>query len=108
MIVATIHSFVWDLIQGFNSDIRLWLQGTLLIEIADLQERQRRENRALRPQRIGNGASRRTALAMLGTIKRFVYSPSGDNRSRESLGHSEVIKIGADFLTGKPLMQSYP
>src|SRR4029077_6103483 len=37
---------------------------------------------------------------------KFTYSPDGENRGRESLSHSEVIAITADFLTTKPTMQS--
>src|ERR1017187_7316648 len=28
IVVKTIHSFVWELIQGFNTDIRFWLQSS--------------------------------------------------------------------------------
>lgn len=45
-------------------------------------------------------------LENLGKIKRFIYNPNGENTSRDSLNHSEVINIGANFLTNKPLMQN--
>src|SRR5262245_59449945 len=35
--VSTIHSFVWDLIRGFNNDIRSWLKDKLNSEIQELQ-----------------------------------------------------------------------
>ena len=35
--------------------------------------------------------------ARLDSITRFVYSPSGDNRSRDSLSHAEVIAMTVDF-----------
>src|SRR5690606_13920896 len=38
--------------------------------------------------------------------KEFTYNPNGDNRERESLSHSEVIEIAADFLASKALMQT--
>ena len=44
-------------------------------------------------------------LADLPSIKKFTYNPNGDNVGRDSLNHAEVIAIGADFLTNKPLMQ---
>ena len=41
----------------------------------------------------------------LADIKTFTYNPNGDNRERNSLNHSEVIKIFSAFLLTKPLMQ---
>jgi DNA helicase-2/ATP-dependent DNA helicase PcrA len=107
VIVKTIHSFVWDLIQGFNADIRLWLQRSLTIDISELQEEQRkgRPGTQAAAQRERSIEAKQERLASLGTIKRFTYNPNGENLGRESLSHAEVIKIGADFLSGKPLMQ---
>lgn len=107
--VATIHSFVWDLIDGFNADIRLWLQSSLTTDISELQEEQRkgRPGTKVAMDREQSIASKQRRLAALGAIKRFVYSPTGDNRSRDSLNHAEVIKIGASFLIQKPLMQEF-
>lgn len=39
-------------------------------------------------------------------VKKFVYSPTGDNRGRDSLNHSEVLQLTAAFLSQKPAMQS--
>ncbi|HLN28730.1 MAG TPA: UvrD-helicase domain-containing protein [Gemmataceae bacterium] len=105
--VSTIHSFVWDLIQGFNADIRSWLQSSLAMDISELQEEQRKGRPGTKAamDRERSIESTHKRLAALSTIKRFVYNPNGDNRERDSLSHSEVIKIGAAFLTGKPLMQ---
>src|SRR5690606_3984304 len=38
-------------------------------------------------------------------IRTFTYNPNGDNRERNSLNHSEVIKIFSSFLLTKQLMQ---
>jgi DNA helicase-2/ATP-dependent DNA helicase PcrA len=105
--VSTIHSFVWGLIQGFNTDIRLWLQSSLDNDISELQEAQRkgRAGTQAATDRERSIAATHKRLAALNTIRRFVYNPNGDNRGRDSLNHSEVIKIGAAFLAGKPLMQ---
>jgi DNA helicase-2/ATP-dependent DNA helicase PcrA len=105
--VLTIHSFVWNLIQGFNTDIRAWLKTSLTSEIGVLQEEQLKGKKGTqaasdREQKIKATQNR---LAGLDTITTFVYNPTGENRSRDSLNHAEVIKLGAAFLTTKPLMQ---
>lgn len=105
--VSTIHSFVWSLIGGFHVDIKQWLRVSLPIEIAELEELQRkgRPGKAAL-DREKNIAIKQKRLADLDNIKEFTYNPNGDNHGRDSLNHSEVIKIGADFLNNKPLMQT--
>ncbi|MDB5320073.1 MAG: hypothetical protein JWN40_1704 [Phycisphaerales bacterium] len=105
--VSTIHSFVWDLIQGFNTDIRVWLTANLPKEIAELQEEIRKgrpgTKAALeRPRKL---RAKQKRLESLPSIRRFIYSPTGENQTRDSLNHSEVIKICADFLERKVLLQ---
>src|SRR6056297_2328052 len=44
-------------------------------------------------------------LAGLTDIVRFTYSPTGDNRSRDALNHSEVIAMTSHFI-GSRLIDS--
>lgn len=104
--VSTIHSFMWSLISGFNMDIREWLRVNLNEEIVTLevQESKGRGGKASRDrQRSIKAKSER--LASLDGIKKFTYNPNGDNPDRDSLSHSEVIKIGSYFLAAKETMQ---
>jgi DNA helicase-2/ATP-dependent DNA helicase PcrA len=105
--VSTIHSFVWGLIQGFNFDIRLWLKAALAEQIKELQaeEQKGRAGTKVSIERQRTIESTQTRLDTLSQIKKFIYSPTGENRTRDSLNHSEVIKISAAFLTNKPMMQ---
>src|SRR6185437_13345618 len=50
-------------------------------------------------------SSKSNRLNNLASIRSFTYSPTGDNRTKDSLNHSEVIKIGAAFLNEKSLMR---
>lgn len=106
--VSTIHSFAWSLISGLNHDIREWLRTNLAAEIAELKilEAKGRSGTKASAERISKMASKSKRLANLSTVRRFIYSPSGDNRGRDALNHSEVIKISAAFLQTKPVMQS--
>lgn len=105
--VSTIHSFIWSLIGGLNLDIKRWLRERLKARIAELQEEQSKGRAGTKAalERAESIKSKQKRLANLDTIQRFSYNPVGDNRSRDSLNHSEVIEIGADFLTNKPTMQ---
>lgn len=104
--VSTIHSFVWTLIKGFDEDIKAWLRVELENEIADLKEKQakgRAGKASIDREKSIESKTRR--LTMLPEIRKFTYNPNGENKGRDSLNHSEVIKIAAAFLIQKPLMQ---
>lgn len=102
--VMTIHAFSWSLIEGFNADIRQWVAKNLEEEIAELEEQHKkgRPNTKAGVERLRSMESKRRRLARLNSIVKFVYSPTGDNRTRDSLNHSEVIAMTAAFLINKP------
>lgn len=105
--VSTIHSFAWSLIAGHNGDIHGWLDRNLAEEIAELEEKQAKgrptSNAAIeRALSIESKTRRRASLA---EITRFIYSPTGDNRTRDALNHAEVIAMTAAFLTTKPALR---
>jgi DNA helicase-2/ATP-dependent DNA helicase PcrA len=106
--VSTIHSFAWSLIDGLNHDIREWLRLDLAADIDKLkkEEEKGRAGTKASATRISKITSKIKRLANLNSVKRFVYSPSGENRGRDSLNHSEVIQLTSYFLTNKPAMQS--
>ena len=106
--VRTIHSFAWSLIERHDNDIRKWLAVNLRAQIEYLELKQAKaKGRAGKAteDRKRQIASKQKRLASLDDIRRFVYSPTGENRTRDSLNHSEVIAMTADFVTSKPLLQ---
>lgn len=106
--VRTIHSFAWSLIEGLNRDIREWVRADLIADIADLQtkEAKGRKGTDASETRLRKIASKTKRLQGLDGIKRFIYSPTGDNRTRDSLNHAEVLQLTSHFLKTKPAMQS--
>ena len=105
--VSTIHSFAWELIKDFNHDIREWLRTNLQSDIEQLkvEEAKGRAGTKASITRQAQIESKTNRLARLETIKTFSYSPTGENREPNSLNHSEVIEICADFISRKSLMQ---
>ncbi|MFK0310578.1 UvrD-helicase domain-containing protein [Pseudomonas sp. NPDC090233] len=104
--VSTIHAFSWRMIKGFNDDIREWLRIKLNADIAELDDKLRRaqgENKTSRANQASRNSKTRR-LASLNDIPDFTYSPTGDNRSRQSLNHSEVIQMAAAFIPQPPLL----
>ncbi|TPM89621.1 MULTISPECIES: UvrD-helicase domain-containing protein [unclassified Mesorhizobium] len=109
VVVSTIHSFAWSLISGYNDDIRAYLKVSLAKRIAELTEelaKARNTTTKTYQDNLRSLASRNKRLAALDGIKKFVYSPTGDNRTRDALNHAEVIQITSQFLTEKVTLRS--
>lgn len=102
--VSTIHAFAWSLIVGYDTEIRQWIAERLLRDIAELEEAQAkgRAGSKAAADRARSIQSKLRRHAGLDAITRFVYSPTGDNRTRDALSHAEVIAMTADFLESKP------
>jgi len=106
--VSTIHRFAWEMIKSYTDDIRKWLENNLKAEISDLNEEQSRSRNLSNKTSIDRARkieSKTRRLNGLDGIKKFIYNPNGDNITRDSLSHSEVIYLAADFIRNKPLMQ---
>ncbi|WP_460128288.1 UvrD-helicase domain-containing protein [Pseudomonas sp. H1_D05] len=104
--VSTIHAFSWKMIKGFNDDIREWLRIKLASDIAELDDRLGRARSVNKTSQANQSSrdSKARRLAVLDEIPEFTYSPTGDNVSRQSLNHSEVIQMAAAFLPQPPLL----
>lgn len=106
--VSTIHSFSWELIKNFTLDIKAWIQTNLISEIFELEEQQSKSRDLNNKTSIGRAKkieSKKERLASLITIQKFIYNPNGDNITKDSLNHSEVISIAADFIKSKFLFK---
>ena len=104
--VSTIHSFAWSLIQPYTQDIRIAIQQILVADISDLHEKQakgRAGQASLDRERKIESKTKR--LENLPSVRQFIYNPNGDNIGRDSLNHTEVIQLAAEFLMHKPMMQ---
>lgn len=106
--VRTIHSFAWSLIDGLNHDIREWLRVALAEDLATLRtdEAKGRKGTKASATRVSSIESKTKRLQNLPGVTKFTYSPTGDNRGRDFLNHSEVLQITSAFLSQKPAMQS--
>ena len=107
--VSTIHSFAWELIKPYSNDIKDWLKNSLESEIIELNEQQskaKNTNTKTYMDRASKIESKTNRIKSLESIRKFIYNPNGDNTTRESLTHSQVINIAAEFIRKRPLMQS--
>lgn len=106
--VSTIHSFAWELIEPFVQDIKTWLINNLATDILKLEDEQSRSRDPKNKASIDRAKkieSKNKRIVNLTNIIKFIYNPNGDNTTKDSLNHSEVISIAAHFIHTKPLMQ---
>ncbi|PMQ06251.1 ATP-dependent DNA helicase PcrA [Pseudomonas sp. AD21] len=104
--VSTIHSFAWEMIKGFNDDIRVWLRLKLASDIDELDKKlgkARGENKTFRANKAERDRKAKR-LANIEHIYDFTYSPTGENRGHQALNHSDVIGLAAAFIQRKPLL----
>jgi DNA helicase II / ATP-dependent DNA helicase PcrA len=107
VVVRTIHSFAWSVVEGFNKDIREWLRKKMALDIRELEaaEAKGRAGSKASATRQSQIASKKVRLQKLDTVKKFTYNPNGDNKGRDTLNHSEVIQLVSHFIQNKPVMQ---
>ncbi len=106
--VSTIHSFAWESIKHYTSDIREWLSKSLSAEITGLaaeQSKSRDLGNKTSLERAAKIKSKSKRFELLDSIVKFTYNPNGDNITRDSLNHTEVISLAAHFITSFPLMK---
>lgn len=104
--VSTIHSFLWELIKNYQTDIKEWVIESVKKDIADLNEKQTKGRGGDAAAKRVEEIRRKTArLAKIETVKRFSYNPNGDNVGYDSLNHSEVVKMGSEFIASEKTMQ---
>jgi len=103
--VSTIHSFIWDLIRGFDLDIKKRLDEMLTQDIVELKAHPSRQGTKTEINRVHKIESKQERLHELVNIKKFTYNPNSSNAEREALNHAEVLQLGAYLLMHKPLMR---
>lgn len=104
--VSTIHSFLWELIKSYQLDIKKWVINSIKQEIDDLNEKQTKGRGGNAAIKRAEDIKRKTErLTKIETVKRFSYNPNGENVGYDSLNHSEVIKMGSEFIALEDTMQ---
>lgn len=114
--VSTIHSFLWSLIRSFQLDIQGWVANRIAEKLVELREkalsfgpRVQQRTREKNKSDIYRYEQQRTQINRVGM---FTYG-TGSDYMNGILGHDDIIKIAAQFITERPLMrnllsQQYP
>lgn len=105
--VSTIHSFLWTVIKPFQNNLREWVRNRLREKIAEEQEKidKPRTKEATKARAAENIERYNRQLAEISAVKSFRYG-TGSDYSNGVLGHSDILKIGPEFIAGHALMQT--
>ena len=105
--VSTIHSFLWTVIKPFQNNLREWVRNRLNEKIAEEQKKidKPRTREATKVRAAENIERYQRQLTEIGSVKSFRYG-TGSDYSNGVLGHSDILKIGPEFIAGHVLMQS--
>lgn len=104
--VSTIHAFCWELISGFNDDIR-----AALIAVKEAQLQKETEEAAAKPRGITPAKQRdldeiRADIEAFKLIDTFVYNPDRDTYGVGALAHKHVLDATAWLLRHRPTLQT--
>lgn len=105
--VSTIHSFLWSLINPFQSDIGIWVRGRMQEKLAEL--RQERAEFGARVQQKTRDRNQRAMerlerqLPLMNRVRRFNYG-TGSNYAEGILGHDDIIKMTPQLIQERPLL----
>lgn len=105
--ISTIHSFAWNLICAHTCDIREWLKHEISVKKAEAETKLATSRKTTKTYKETEKklAKLTQRLEYLDSVKHFIYNPDGLNVENNSLDHSEVIKITAEFLSQKETLQ---
>ena len=105
--VSTIHSFLWTIIKPFQNNLRDWVRNRLQEKISEEQVKidKPRTREATKVRAAENIERYRLQLSEIGSVKSFRYG-TGSDYSNGVLGHSDILKIGPEFIAEHALMQT--
>ena len=114
--ISTIHSFVWDVIKYYQTDIKRLYCRYIQEDMQALREKLNGTKNKTTKTYLANVDKLehlRERLVKAEFIEKFVYNPNGSNPEYNALKHAEVIKISAQLIMDNEILrriiaQRYP
>lgn len=105
--VSTIHSFLWTVIKQFQNNLREWVINRLQEKITEEQEKidNPRTREATKARAAENIEHYNRQLTEINAVKSFRCG-TGSDYANGVLGHSDILRIGPEFIAEHALMQT--
>lgn len=104
--VSTIHAFCWELIRGFNDDIR-----AALVALKQAQLEKETAEAAAKPKGISPAKQRdldeiKTDIEAFKLTEVFIYNPDRETHGPGALAHKHVLDVTAWLLRHRATLQT--
>ena len=106
--ISTIHSFVWEVIKYYQSDIKRLYCSYIEEDLKALEKKiKETKNKTTKTylSSVEKFEYQKERLAKAQTIEKFVYNPNGSNPEYNALKHAEVIRISARMIIESRMLQ---
>ena len=106
--ISTIHSFVWDVIKYYQTDIKQLYCQSIREEVRMINEKLDTAKNKTTKTYLTNADKKNyqeERLKKAEEIERFVYNPNGSNPEYNALNHAEVIKFSAQMIMNNLMLQ---
>lgn len=106
--ISTIHSFVWEVIKHYQTDIKRLYYFYIDEDLKALEKKLEETKNKTTQTYLSNVEKleiQKERLAKAHTIEKFVYNPNGSNSEYNALKHAEVIKISARMIIESKMLQ---
>ncbi len=106
--ISTMHSFVWEVIKHYQSDIKRLYCSYIEEDLKALEKKiKETKNKTTKTylSSVEKLECQKERLAKAQTIEKFVYNPNGSNPEYNALRHAEVIRISARMIIESRMLQ---
>ena len=106
--ISTIHSFVWDVIKHYQTNIKRLYCFYIEEDLKALEKKLEETKNKTSKTYLSNAEKleyQKERLKKAQTIEKFVYNPNGSNPEYNALKHAEVIKISARMIIENKMLQ---
>ncbi|OJW91346.1 MAG: Fis family transcriptional regulator [Alicycliphilus sp. 69-12] len=103
--VSTIHAFCWELIRGFDEDIKEAYLALKDAELAEAKQTAAKKKNGETATDLRKYAEIEAEADQIRTIERFLYHPDRNTYGPGALAHSTVLSVAAWLLSHRPTLQ---
>ncbi len=102
--VSTIHSFCWELIGGFDEDIREALVAVKQIQLEKEREKAAAKKRGISTNDLAKFAEIEDEINQLKTTEKFIYNPDKNTYGHGAIQHRQLLDATAWLLLNRPTL----
>lgn len=104
--VSTIHSFCWELIGGFDDDIREALIAVKTARLEDKRAEAAKKAKGISKTDLSNFAEIEAEIEALKAVQTFIYHPDRDTYGEGAMQHGQVLDATAWLLLNRPTLRT--